>query len=768
MRRLLACLFASLPLCLAAAHAKPCQNPSAVAATREAAEAQCACASATRHHRYMSCVSRVAHEAAASGTLPRRCRAAVMSCARRSVCGKPRYVTCCRTTARGTTTCAIKRSADACLAHPPKGGQAYLSPFSSACDACPDGDCTSATTTTTTSSTTTTLPIVLFDLGHTAEITSLDESDSRLVSQDQTAHWVLWDIMTRRAVLEGDGRAILAGTTLAVVGGGVLRVNDATTGALRFSIPTTPAQAGVAQDGSYVWTADSSALSLWSSLDGHNLVTRSGAYDTARLFAAPDAVRVALGPAGSHVIERIGTDGSRTMTAPFSGDFSSWFTDGQHFLTTLGTAVWGYDAAAVQTGIWSLPTTANLTGQGAYFWTLSPDPVQLTVYSLTGGAAPAATYDEDVLTKAFGVGSVIGVVPYGTGALRLIDLSGSSPVVTSYQIPVAYLQAFTADASGHWAVGNRHGVVYDSDAVTHGLPPLGLGNAFSVAGAATGRAAAATAGGSILLFDVLSSVGPTGTIAFASSHVEMSSDGTVLGAAGNSLDAQYWPDQSLNLYSLPAATLSASFPYTFASSPHFFGFSLSESGARFGRITGTFGGTWHFEREIEDASGMILTDAVPGPGGFDSSNIPPILLAPAGAGIALPDQPRSPTATTRIYSNATLVSAVSGYAVGWLADDLLLVDTYALAGTHFPVVAFAGSRLYDAGGTFVTTSPLPEIESLQVVSGTRVYDRLRNVVYDAQDGSIVWRGPDLLGSQGAVAGPYVVFPTDGHLVAARY
>ena len=63
---------------------------------------------------------------------------------------------------------------------------------------------------------------------------------------------------------------------------------------------------------------------------------------------------------------------------------------------------------------------------------------------------------------------------------------------------------------------------------------------------------------------------------------------------------------------------------------------------------------------------------------------------------------------------------------------------------------------------------MPEMESLQVVSGTRVYDRLRNVVYDTQDGSIVWSGPDLLGSQGSVSGPYVVFPTDGHLVAARY
>lgn len=143
MKLLLPRLVASLFLSAAAAHAKPCGNPAAVVEIRQAAEAQCACRAATRHRSYMSCVSRVAHEAVVSGALSRRCKAAVMSCAQRSVCGKPDYVTCCRTTPKGTTTCAIRRSARACLAHPPQGGHSYLSSFSSVCDACPGGVCTS-------------------------------------------------------------------------------------------------------------------------------------------------------------------------------------------------------------------------------------------------------------------------------------------------------------------------------------------------------------------------------------------------------------------------------------------------------------------------------------------------------------------------------------------------------------------------------------------------------------------------------------------------
>src|SRR5262245_47313013 len=138
-----------LLLSAAAAHAKPCDNPAAVMEIRQAAEAQCPCGAASGHRSYISCVSRVVHEAVVSGALSRRCKAAVMSCAHRSVCGKPDYVTCCRMKPEGATTGTIRRSARACLAHPPKGdGHSFVSSFSSVCDACPAGNCRSTTSTT--------------------------------------------------------------------------------------------------------------------------------------------------------------------------------------------------------------------------------------------------------------------------------------------------------------------------------------------------------------------------------------------------------------------------------------------------------------------------------------------------------------------------------------------------------------------------------------------------------------------------------------------
>jgi len=136
-------LVPGLFLSAAAAHAEPCADPAAIAALRQAAETQCACGAATGHRSYMSCVSRVAHEAVVAGVLSSRCKAAVIRCAHRSVCGKRGSVTCCRTTPNGMTTCAIRRSARACLTHAPKGGHAYLSSSPSVCDACPEGVCSS-------------------------------------------------------------------------------------------------------------------------------------------------------------------------------------------------------------------------------------------------------------------------------------------------------------------------------------------------------------------------------------------------------------------------------------------------------------------------------------------------------------------------------------------------------------------------------------------------------------------------------------------------
>jgi len=88
-----------------------CTDAAAVAATRAAAEAQCPCGTFSSHKAYLHCVAQVAKTAAQSGSLPKQCRASVAGCARKSTCGKAGFVTCFRTTAKGSQTCSVKPSA---------------------------------------------------------------------------------------------------------------------------------------------------------------------------------------------------------------------------------------------------------------------------------------------------------------------------------------------------------------------------------------------------------------------------------------------------------------------------------------------------------------------------------------------------------------------------------------------------------------------------------------------------------------------------------
>ena len=135
-----------------------CTDPAAVAATRAAAEAQCPRGTFSSHKAYLHCVAQVAKTAAQSGSLPKQCRGSVVGCARKSTCGKAGFVTCFRTTAKGSQTCSVKPSAAKCTA--PKGGAAFVGTVPSCCDTCTAGSCAETTTTTTTvpgAATTTTL-----------------------------------------------------------------------------------------------------------------------------------------------------------------------------------------------------------------------------------------------------------------------------------------------------------------------------------------------------------------------------------------------------------------------------------------------------------------------------------------------------------------------------------------------------------------------------------------------------------------------------------
>ncbi len=119
-----------------------CPDAAAAAAIEAAVEAQCHCREAANHGAYVRCAAKVAKAAVKAGTLPKHCKGAVKSCASRSTCGKPGFVTCCRTTAKGKTVCTIKSDASHCK--PTKHGTACAGDRPSCCDACVSSGCADA------------------------------------------------------------------------------------------------------------------------------------------------------------------------------------------------------------------------------------------------------------------------------------------------------------------------------------------------------------------------------------------------------------------------------------------------------------------------------------------------------------------------------------------------------------------------------------------------------------------------------------------------
>ena len=121
-----------------AAKCDPTGADAADVAAARAAVATCDCAGAANHGTFVKCAA-----AKAKATLMNQsCKGFVVSCAARSTCGKPGFVTCCRTTAAGATKCSTKSSATSCKA--PTGGTACVGSFASCCDACTTGGCASS------------------------------------------------------------------------------------------------------------------------------------------------------------------------------------------------------------------------------------------------------------------------------------------------------------------------------------------------------------------------------------------------------------------------------------------------------------------------------------------------------------------------------------------------------------------------------------------------------------------------------------------------
>lgn len=155
----------------------------------------------------------------------------------------------------------------------------------------------------------------LVDLGHATAISQIFRRGDRILSYDILGHWVLWDLRSRTQITSGEGgRVDLVDALFSVPIDGQIEIRTTVDGSLVTTIPVDiiydPQEEsmddyGLAQDGSYVWVTSSVDLSIWSTSTGLKITSRLGDYIFSSPFAGDNELRIARGPMGNNVIERI-------------------------------------------------------------------------------------------------------------------------------------------------------------------------------------------------------------------------------------------------------------------------------------------------------------------------------------------------------------------------------------------------------------------------------------------------------------------------------
>jgi len=606
------------------------------------------------------------------------------------------------------------------------------------------------------------------DLGHASAISLMRVAGDRILSQETTGHWILWDSASRDAVVSGEAATSLdlAGSVLAVTTStSSAEVRSAADGQLTASLTLPAGPLHVGPGGAYVWSAGTTALRAWTPA-GLMVVDVAGDYSQAKVAAVSGELRVALGPAGAGVVERITVGTSARATTPFSASFAAWFDDGQRFLAHTGDTVFVDALDGTQLQVIQFPTGAWMTagGWGDYFWTV---PATGTIY-MVGSSTPLSPPSLILDSPADAPGHLV----VNLSAAVLLAFTPSSVSRLNPTFPSTPTQ-IGASPEGHWAFGTAAGLVYDM----RSAPPrasLTCGSVFSLDGAPTGAVAVSVATGEMVMAQ-LGAAGPTSppyrfrrSDGLAVGNVELTFDGQELATSAAYIDYLSGGFQQLRLLALPAGTTLLSVG--------------AASGSAFSRLRVAGGGGLvsyigsQAQNGPRNGAFVVTTQSqatvyrTPSIGG-DYPEYP--LLAPGGQHFAIVGA-FSPS--TRLYQlDGTLVTAVNGQGLVWMDDNRLLVFESVTTPT-----AHNELHLYDGNGLSLGTATTASLSMGNVkVAGTDgVYATDDNSIYAVTTGAKAWTGsfPANLGGfnrdqdprRGSIAGGYVVYPSGHEVIAEPY
>jgi hypothetical protein len=628
----------------------------------------------------------------------------------------------------------------------------------------------------------------LLDLGHGTSVSFMRSTSNRLLSLDGYGHWVLWDYATSAELASGDQVGVseypvagsptyplgvdIAGSTVAIALPNGLELRSSADGHLFTTIASPflnpPVASGywwkLATDGTYVCGGTKAGMAVWD-ISGQLLASRQGDYSAAKVFAAPGQVQIALGPAGANVIETVSTSSGTSTTGPaFSGNFNSWFFDGQRFLTKLGTTVWTYSEDSVQQGIVSLPSFQNLAGNGDWFYTYpniqSTDP--LIIYPV-GGSVASATISLSTSPYVTAAPNSLGIFDPVAGAVTVVDLSGATPVKAVYPATLYWPLAFTANSATQWTVGGADGLILDGASLSTTARNFGYGRARSIA-ANSSYIALALGNGTIPYFST-SSLTSVNTINSSSSSLAMSSTGSVLAALSGA---------TLNIYSLPSGSVSNSWPsQVSAGTSQLSTFTMSADRSTLGLIF------------LDSNSGKKIREVVPTAGGAAIWSDSPyssygfIQLSPDGSMFAVSDG-----YSVTLFTGGQVTGSVPGEILGWIDSSHFLTSVFNSQGAY---TLYSGNAIYDKTGALTSKVNMPLIPLNSVVGGgsypgpvyapptsvlpvssSSIYYPPQNKTYSLTTGSPLYTSPLTPTGVGAIAGSQVVFATNNRVVVDTY
>jgi len=648
-------------------------------------------------------------------------------------------------------------------------------------------------------------PNTLMQLGNPFLISTLRFASSRILSQDYSGFWILWDYETGTILASGDaglGGSNVAGFSIPSVSTRVLPQTPAMSGGtIAIGIPggvqvrsssdghvlSTIVSPGfhsdqdghlsekdswqLASDGSYISMAGESGLFVYSP-GGELIFSRSGNYGISlnpnlhpSFFAAPGQVQVADGPLGDSNIEMVSVpNGISTLGASYDGQsqlFTGWFTDGSGFFTFTEDGpptLLAYSNSGVQLRTVPGGLGDDFGGAGQWVWTYQGECGAKCLHIYPTGSATSGM----VLTNVDRIFSYGTTLAAASSAFSVIDLSGVTLSKTDYMIPPPINNAssstlipFAAASNTEWVVAfAEQGVILDGASLSSGSPRfLGNGSVLSIAGG-VGRSAIATGIGQIIYFDP-SNTTPEGSISLTSGELELSLDGSVI--AASSQDGTL-----LNIYSLPSGAVSNSVSYSPPES--LFSFMLSGSGTMLGQVVSSQGLSSTLQLSPISGKPTTLLGTVTGNGS-------PILLSPDGTLAAVNDSNRVQgmnVQTATVFLNGQQIAAINGVAVGWIDNGRLLVNSYALTTASAMELTYIGCTIYSPTGAPLASPPLPELDTIQPVTSNTIYAPDRNAIYSLTTGQTTWTNPYSAGSGGAIAGPYVVFESEGRVIAVKY